>query len=403
MSFRAPQWCRRSAVIVVLSAWSSLSLNACAANRRPPTTVAALERDALTASRIERANRDSVISRLARRAERRGDRTLDILMLSGGGQVGAFGAGFLRGWRSRTDQSLPQFDLVTGISTGALQAPYALLGTTASLDTLTVLYRDAQERVAPSIDYLSVFRRTGGLVNPSRFDRTLAQSIDGKFRDELRAAFALDRQIVFGTSDFDLGIGRTWSLSDELDSTANSLARARALLKAATAIPGVFPPVVIDGHVHADGGVITNLLPMLDFADYQQLAHQLAARGIRDVTVRVYVVMNLWTLPEPKVIAASSRRQVSSRSTAMLFYTHQPQTLELLDVLARAVSASVPGIKMEFRAATIPAELSLLPGASALFNKAFMLRIDEAGYAKARSENPWDRVPSAYAREAPPR
>jgi predicted acylesterase/phospholipase RssA len=342
-----------------------------------------------------------VIARLVRRTVARGDRTIDVLMLSGGGQNGAFGVGFLRGWRSRADASLPTFDLITGISTGALQASYALLGTAAAIDTLTALYRDAQTRVAPSIDWWSFLRRTGGLVNTSRYDRALAQSISGKFRDDLRRAFALDRQIVVGTSDFDLGVGRTWSLGDALDTSAAGSTRTRSLLKAATAIPGVFPPVIIDGHVHSDGGVITNVLPLLDFHDYEQLATALAARGVTNVTVRVYVIMNLWAFAEPKVISPASRRQISARSTAMLFYSHQPQTLELLDALARAVTASVPGMRLEFRAATQPPEWALEPGAAKLFDRDFMKRLDEWGYAKARSAAPWDVVPSAYIRPAP--
>jgi predicted acylesterase/phospholipase RssA len=361
-----------------------------------------LQRDAVAASTTEHVTRDSVIARLVRRAERRGDRTLDILMLSGGGQVGAFGTGFLRGWLTRDAQRLPTFDLITGISTGALQAPYALLGTTAALDTLTELYRNAQQRVAPSLDVWSVFRRTGGLVNTSRYDRALRQSIDGQFRDDLRAAFAQDRQLIIGTSDFDLGIGRTWSLGDVIDTTSASLTRTYSLLKAATAIPGIFPPVVIDGHVHADGGVITNVLPLLAYDDYAQLARALSARGLRDVTVRVYVVMNLWAFAEPRVMSPASRRQMNSRSTAMLFYSHQPQTLELLDNLARAVTATMSGLRVEFRVATIPAELALVPGAAKLFDTAFMQRLDAEGYAKARSASPWDRIPSAYARPRAP-
>src|SRR6187551_3843657 len=121
----------------------------CAVVHRPPITIAQLEQDAIAAARAEDVTRDSVLVRLVRRAVVRGDRTLDVLMLSGGGQNGAFGAGFLRGWQSRADARFPAFDLVTGISTGALQAPFALVGTKAAIDTLGELYREAQDRVAP--------------------------------------------------------------------------------------------------------------------------------------------------------------------------------------------------------------------------------------------------------------
>ena len=385
----------RAAVRAMLA---PLVLSACATIHRPPTTITQLQQDAVRDGRTEQVTRDSVLSRLVRRAVTRGDRTLDVLMLSGGGSAGAFGAGFLRGWRSRTDAGLPSFDLVTGISTGALQAPFALLGTTAALDTLADLYLHAVGRDTPTFDWWFWLRRTGGVFNTKRFDQSLEQRLLGPARNGLRTAFAADRQIVFGTTDYDLGTGRTWSLSDVLDTTAAGLTRSRLLLKAATAIPGIFPPVIVDGHVHGDGGVISNVLPLLTYTDYERLAAMLAERGVRDVTIRVYVVMNLWAYAEPKVITPSNRKQIGTRSNFMLFYAHQPQTLELLDALARAVSTGVPGLRVEFRVATLPSEQALLPGAQKLFDRNFMRRLDALGFSKARGASPWDAVPSAYAR-----
>ena len=385
---------RRFLLVVV----AGTTLPACAAIHRPPTTLAQLTQDAETARRAEQATRDSVLTRLVRRAVARGDGTLDVLMLSGGGSAGAFGAGFLRGWRSRSDASLPNFDLITGISTGALQAPYALVGTPAAIDSLSVLYRDAQVRVAPSFDWWFWLRRTGGVVNTKRYDRALGESVDGLFRSALQDAFARDRQIVIGTTDYDLAIGRTWSLNDALDPTPAGLARTRTLLKAATSIPGVFPPVMVDGHLHGDGGVITNVLPLLTLNDYVRLAEMLKARGLRETTIRVHVLMNLWTYAEPKIITPSSRKQINARTLYVLFYSHQPQTLELIEALSRAVSTGVPGLRVEFRVATLPAEAGSIPGALKLFDRAFMHHVDSLGFAKARSVSPWDVVPSAYVR-----
>jgi len=376
-------------------------VTACATIHRPSTTIAQLEIDATAARMTERATRDSVIEGLVRRARTRGDRTLDILMLSGGGQNGSFGVGFLRGWASRIEAPMPRFDLVTGISTGALQAPYALLGTPAALDSITSTYARAASEIAPTLDWWFFFRRTGGLVNTKRFDRALEKAIDGQFRRQLRGALSEDRQMLFATTDWDLGIGRTWSLGETLDTSATGLARTRQLLKAATAIPAIFPQVIVDGHLHGDGGAIANVLTLLSFDDYQRLGERLAANGMRDVTVRVYVVMNLWTHAEPKIIKPSSRKQIASRSNAVIFYSHQPETLSALADLARAVSSQVTGVRVELRVATLPAWLSTEPGADKLFNKQFMQRLDDMGYAKGRSASPWDSIPSAYAR--PPR
>lgn len=372
--------------------------SACAAINRPPASVASLTAESTTLAERDRTLRDSVIARLVRRAERRGDRRLDVLLLSGGGQNGAYGAGFLRGWQRRSDASMPRFDMVSGISTGALQAPYALLGTREALDTISALYARAATSIAPTFDWWFWIRRTGGIVNTERFDRTLAQAIDGDFRTELREAFADDRQIVFGTTDFDLGIGQLWSLGDELDSSEAGLRRARMLLKAATAIPAIFPPVMVDGHVHADGGVVENVLPVLGLADYRRLGEALNARGLREVTVRLWVVLNVWSHADPRAIAPSKRGQMDARSTTLLFYLHQPSTLEKLDYLARAVSAEVPGLRLEMRVTAIPSEQSVAPGADKLFNRSFMQHLDSLGFARAQSGSPWDVVPSAFVR-----
>ena len=381
----------------------------CAAVRRPPTTIEAIQRDGIAIEAAHRTLRDTVIERLVRRVAKRGDHTVDVLMLSGGGQHGAFGAGFLRGWRQRPSDAMPRFDLVTGISTGALQAPYALLGTRSAIDTITALYARAAQSFAPSLDWWFWLRRTGGLVNTTRFDRTIAQTLDGPFRPEFNAAFADDRQMVFATTDFDLGIGRLWSLGDELADhglgTSAAMARAQRLLKGATAVPGVFPPVMIDGHLHADGGVIENILPLLTLEDYTRFGARLQARGLTGVTVRVWVIMNMYTHGPPTVMKPSARRAISSRSTALLFYAHQPTSLTALENLARAVSDRVPGVRMQVRVASVPSEESLSPGANALFARPFMQRLDSLGFRKAQSASPWDSLASsAFTRpDLPPR
>ncbi len=373
-------------------------LSGCAAISRPPITVPQLQQDAVQLSAKGRALRDSIIERLVRRAVTRGDGTLDVLMLSGGGQNGAFGAGFLRGWAQRTDAPMPRFDLITGISTGALQAPYALLGTKASLDTISALYARAATSIAPTIDWWFWLRRTGGVVNTTRFDRTLATTINGPFRDALREAFLEDRQLIFATTDYDLGIGQLWSMGDALDTSAAGLARTGQLLKAATAIPGIFPSVMIDGHLHGDGGVIENVLATLTFDDYEQLAARLAARGMHDVKVRVWVVMNMWTHPAPRVITPSNRKAITSRSNTMLFFAHQPATLQALEDLSRAVTSQIPQLHMDVRVALLAAAESLSPGAQKLFEAKFMQRLDSLGYAKSQQAMPWDRIPSAFRR-----
>ena len=371
----------------------------CASISRPPGTIASLQADAVRARAEHQAVRDSVLTRLVRRAQARTDRTLDLLLLSGGGQHGAFGVGFMRGWSSRTDAPMPRFDLVSGISTGALQSPFALLGTPEAIDTIAALYRSAADRIAPIFDWWFWLRRTGGLVNTTRYERSIASVMNQTMRAQLENEFRQDRQLLLATTDMDLGIGRVWDLRTAIQADTATLERARLLLYTATAIPGIFPPRLVDGHVHSDGGIISNVLPLLSLDDYRELAARLRAAGLQDdITVRVWVLMNVFTHAPLKLTKPSSRGNMSARSTELLFWSAQPAALIRLQELARAVSVDIPGITMQVRIAQPHASLAMEPGAQKLFDKAWMLRLEQIGFDQARSAAPWDSIISSYER-----
>ena len=373
---------------------------ACAVNRRPATSVEALHADAMRLRDVDRATRDSIIERLVRRAARRGDQTVDILLLSGGGSAGAYGAGFLRAWRERTDAPMPTFDLVTGVSTGSLQAPFALRGTASALDTLALYYREAVDRVAPSLDLFFWLRRTGGIVSNKKFERTLADVFNPQLVAELRREFERDRQIVLSTADLDLGIGRLWSLNDALpDTTKASIEKTLRLFRAATAIPGYYPPLVLDGHVHADGGMATNILLPLDVGDMDKLQQRARERGMSDLKVRIWAISNLWIYAPIKITKASNRGNINSRTTTLLFYMQLPQSIASIMQLQR-IYASPGGLDVEVRYTTIPESFTSDPDAEELFSRRFIGELEAAGYARGKSSAPWDSVPSVWARPA---
>jgi len=385
-----------------LALLAAAGLSSCATVQRPATTSAQLEADGDTARGVYEARIDTIVEGLARRSIIRGDHALDILLLSGGGQHGAYGIGFLRGWRSRTDAPMPRFDLVTGISTGGLQAPFALLGTEAALDQASTLYRSATSDFAPTFDKLFWLRRTGGVVNTKRYQGMIEREMDTRMADQLQTSFAEGRQLVIGTTDFDLGIGQIWDIGHELTATSDGLDRVQKILLATSAIPGIFPPVMIDGHVHADGGIVSNALAVLDFEGYRKLAARLAALGVEQpVTVRIWVLVNMWTHSRSVAVDPSSRSAISQRSNVLMFWNHQLQYLAGLKDMTRAVNAEVPGLRLEMRYTAIPSEFSSEPGAADLFNGEWMTRIEQFGFERAQSDKPWDVITTPYARPLP--
>lgn len=375
-------------------------LAGCAAIERAPLTPQQLQQDADTSRIVYQRTEAELVGGLAKRAQLRGDHTLDILLLSGGGQNGAYGIGFLRGWQARRDAPMPRFDLVTGISTGALQAPFALLGTQTALDDAGALYRDAADHFLPGFDWLFWLNRSGGMLDTTRYNRAISAVMNPAMRAALQAEFAQGRGLVIGTTDFDLGIGRIWNMAHELDA-ADGAARANSILIASSAIPGLFPPQLIDGHVHADGGVVSNVLIQPDRLGYQLLAQGLRAAGVQQpVTVRLWVIMNQWNFPKPVALDPASASAMSRRSSLLLFWAQQPQILQHLQDQARAVNADNPGLHVEVHSTAIPSALASQPGADKLFDKAWMARMQALGYSRAQSATPWDAFAPVYARPA---
>lgn len=396
---KTPSIVRRARCLTVLGTMGFVSVGACAAIKRPPASIESVEALADSLRVLDDAIGDSVVERLARRAVARGDNTLDVLLLSGGGQMGAYGAGFLRGWHSRSSEPMPRFDLVTGVSTGALQAPFALLGTTEAMDTVAYLYRNATDQIAPTVDWFFWLRRTGGVVKVDRFERAIARAVDNRMRDGLLAAFREDRQLLIATADLDVGTGRVWDLSRELDTTAAKLARTRELFRATSAIPGIFPPVIIDGHVQSDGGTIGNVLQPLDLAACKALVERLRAHNVSaPVTMRMWVLLNVWPHAPLKVIDPASRAEIHQRGDLFMLFSQHPKMLEELDLLSRVVASEVPGLRIEMHYTALPDETSKDPAAGKLFDRGFMHRLEDLGYERARGATAWDSLPSNYQR-----
>lgn len=247
----------------------ALSLSACGTIQRP-SEVVRLEDAALVPAADPRiladdsvqlkAHADSVQARLAQRG------TVTMLALSGGGANGAYGAGVLVGWSQRGDR--PKFDVVTGVSTGALAAPFAFLGPEWD-DELREAYTDGA-----ATDLVS-WRSFAAFLNPSLFSsRVLRDLVDANVTPELLRAIAREhaggRQLLVATTDLDTQQTVIWDmglLATQGDDNAVRL--FKDVLVASASIPGVFPPVFIsaredDGrivtHMHVDGGVNTPFL-----------------------------------------------------------------------------------------------------------------------------------------------
>jgi hypothetical protein len=198
----------------------------------------------------------------------------NFLALSGGGDNGAYGAGLLTGWTAAGTR--PEFDIVTGISAGALIAPFAFLG-----PDYDPQLREVFTEVAPR-DVLHLRRIpiallfNVALADASPLYRLIERKADDRMLAAIAQEYARGRLLLIGTTNLDLQRPVIWNIGAIAASGhPQALALFRQILLASASIPGAFPPVLINvqhngrtyQEMHVDGGAATQVFfypPALD-------------------------------------------------------------------------------------------------------------------------------------------
>jgi patatin-like phospholipase len=262
----------RIALILGASLVFCLGLLGCAGHRpvRTPAELLAL-RQAHDADYTEQAR--TLIQHLVTKIKTRYDDyaagraaappTVELLVISGGGDWGAFGAGFLKGWsRVQGAMALPQFDAVTGVSTGALIAPFAFLGDAQSLDTIESLYRHPQPDWVKQRWPLYFLPTNISFATVPGLEREMRARVDLALLRRIADATRAGRVLLVNTTDIDDGGMWVWDLGREAQRAVETgnVDRVYRILLASAGIPGAFPFREIDGSLYVDGGVTGNIL-----------------------------------------------------------------------------------------------------------------------------------------------
>ncbi len=190
--------------------------------------------------------------------ERKRGHALNMLSLSGGGQNGAFGAGFLAGWRESGRR--PELDVVAGVSTGALLATHAFLGTPADDAALEKMYTTiTKDDIYENYGILDLaLGRAHSLKDTAPFRALIAEYITAETLERVAAAYDDYRRIYVATTNIDYD--QTWVWDMGRIAKDGQLALYRKVLLASASFPIVFPPVEIDGHLFVDGAARSNLV-----------------------------------------------------------------------------------------------------------------------------------------------
>lgn len=319
----------------------------------------------------------------------RGD-TANYLSLSGGGDNGAFGAGLLTGWTKHGGR--PEFDLVTGVSTGALIAPFAFLGPA---------YDDVLRQVYTEITRRDVFRQLGlmgalfgeAYADSSPLFGLISQHIDEEVLDKVAYQYKeRNRWLLMATTDLDAGIPVLWNMGQIASvGTPEALNLFRKIMLASSSVPGAFPPVMFDVMVddqrfqemHVDGAA-----SMQVFMYPSAVGANMGRSGIVSPykNREVYIIRNARLDSDWRQIERSTL-SIMGRSISQLINSqgygdlHRIYLTSLRDDVGFNLAFIGPDFDMQRRTP---------------FDPAYMQALYDYGHRLGRAGYPWMHVPPGF-------
>jgi Patatin-like phospholipase len=321
---------------------------------------------------------------------------IDIVIISGGGDWGAFGAGFLKGWQKVPAQhplAKPEFDAVTGVSTGTLIAPFAFLGDAQSIDEIVDLYRNPQEDWVKQRGILYFLPDNISFAEVPGLEREIRKHITADMVRRIAKAGADGRLLLVNTTNLDTGTSRVFDLVAEAQRTANSdeLERIHNIMLASAGIPGAFPFRIIDGELYVDGGVTGNIIYGGRIAEEDSLPAlwQKAYPNLPIPKFRFWVIFNNQFRPVPVVVAPNwvaviqRSLETSTRAATATAVRHLFAMAEISELKRKA--------DVEVRVVSIPPDWS--PPIPGVFKKETMNSLADLGEKMGADPASWSDKP----------
>lgn len=313
------------------------------------------------------------------------NRELNFLFISGGGSGGAFTVGILSAWSAKGTR--PNFDVVTGVSTGALIAPLAFLGKSYD-DRLVKLYTGGVARKLVELRWMGTGVFGKSLLKSEPLEAMVAENITTDVLHAIAAEHRKGRRLLVLTANLDSQKAVVWNMGAIADSgRPDALALFRKVLVASASVPGAYPAVLIRAkagervieEMHSDGGSALQVLTMPEML--------MAAPGTPKPPgfgkVNLYVVINNALIPEFSN-TSNSTLPVVSRAYAMLVKSQTRQTLLALYGYSQRAG-------MKFHVASIDKQIpySMLDP----FNTKYMRSVFAIGYSKTMEGRIWEDRP----------
>lgn len=333
-----------------------------------------------------RAMRRMISERIRSGVELPNGGEVDVLLLSGGGSDGAYGAGLLNGWTDRGNR--PEFWVVTGISTGALIAPFVFAGPEFDAE-LERFYTNTKTEDLVTFRVFGALRGAFlGLADATELSKTVEAALTPELLKRIGQEHARGRRLLIGTTNLDAQRPVVWDVG-RIAATGKSGARQliRDILLASAAIPGAMAPVQIaveaDGQrfaeMHVDGGVTRQLFflpPSLRLRSIQGLFGPDFRIGT------IYLLRNTKLAPDYAETGAGIV-PITSRSISTMIKFSGVANVRNIETQARQ-----NGFKLKVTA--VPETFS--HPEEEMFDPAYMRALFQVGYDAIVDGDPWQVV-----------
>jgi hypothetical protein len=307
------------------------------------------------------------------------------LAISGGGADGAFAAGLLLGWTAAGNR--PEFSVVTGVSAGALVAPFAFLGPE---------YDHVLRRVSAELKADDVYNerrllralRTDAMATTEPLQALIAKYVDEELMERIAEEYRKGRGLNIGTANLDSMRPVIWRIGAIANSGhPDSLELIRKILLASASIPGAFPPVIIpveyEGEVydelHVDGGTASQVFLYPIGLDLELVHKRLAVPG----QPKVYIIRN--SRLTPKYAQVDNKLiPIAERSISSLV-----RTQGIGDIYRIYLETCRDAL--DFNLAYIPKSFTEEPKDE--FDPEYMQRLFDRAFARAAAGYEWKKMP----------
>lgn len=329
---------------------------------------------------------------------RKADGSLDysVLVISGGGANGAFGAGVLYGW-SQTG-TRPHFKLVTGISTGALLAPFAMLGPDYDAqmkDVYTGVETSDIVEQRSLLQMLFDLFRAESIADTEPLTRLIARHINADLLEAVAQAHTKGQRLYIGTTHLDAQEFVIWNMGAiAVSDQPGALALFRQVMLASASIPAAFPPVLMDVEVdgvpydemHVDGGVSAQMFFRGGWPNLERTVEIVAGQDLESQGA-VYVIRNGILEPRPESVPRRLNA-IARRSIANMIRVSAHNDLHRIFWQAREDG-------MEFNYVHLPDDF--VSQNKEIFDPVEMKRLFGLGVATAKSSQPWRHTPLGFS------